>query len=79
VRHQLALVHRLRERREIAGHRRAHLFALLRALWTQLCLVHGATADATATDGGPVARVRALCAEAADQLDAYRSVTTAGV
>ena len=74
VRHQLELVRRMRGGREVACHRRARLFDLMRGLWTQLCLVHDAAAGAPVTAGEPGARVRALCAEIAEELETRRAV-----
>jgi hypothetical protein len=78
--HQLALVRRMHGRQELAVQRRAHLLDLLRALWTQLAAV------AEAADGGGATeeltrRLRALCAEIAEQGDpppAPLPVTTKG-
>jgi hypothetical protein len=73
VRHQLELVHRMCARREDVLHRRTHLFDLVRGLWAQLCMLQDPTAGASKAEENPVARVRALCAEAADLLAAYPS------
>jgi protein kinase-like protein len=73
VRHQLHVVRRMRGRLELLSEHRARLLDLMRGLWTQLSLVRDAVGLATTQ---PLcARVRALCAEIADQLEA----TPAGV
>ncbi|HVE77425.1 MAG TPA: serine/threonine-protein kinase [Gemmatimonadaceae bacterium] len=80
VRHQLELVRRMRGRQEIVSRRRAHLLDFLRGLWTQLCRVHDAAAGSPAAAGEPSGRVRALCAEIAEELQGRRSAapTAAG-
>jgi serine/threonine-protein kinase len=65
VRHQLDVVRRMRDRHALVARRRAHLFDLIRGLWTQLSLMRadpGSPADACG-------RVRALCAEIAEQVE----------
>jgi serine/threonine protein kinase len=68
VRHQLAVVRRMRGRHELVSEHRGRLFDLLRGLWTQLSLVRDAAAGSASTQQ-LAARVRALCAEIADHLE----------
>jgi Protein kinase domain len=68
VRHQLEVVRRMRARHELVSEHRARLFDLMRGLWTQLSLARDAGGSATMSQ--LCVRVRALCAEIADQLEA---------
>ncbi len=67
VRHQLEVVRRMRGRYELVSAQRARLFDLMRGLWSQLSLVRDAGGSAMTPH--LCARVRALCAEIADQLE----------
>ena len=78
LRRQLELVQRMRARRESVLHARIRLLDLLRALWTQLCLVHGTAATVAAIGPEVAARLRALCTETADLLGADGSAGGAG-
>ena len=72
VEHQLDVVRRLHQRHELVAQRRAHLFHLLRGLWSQLCLWR------TAIDTDPAGELRlrdqlvALCAEIGHEVQASR-------
>jgi serine/threonine protein kinase len=74
VRHQLDIVRRVRGRRETMAQQRAHLFDLLRGLWTHV----RAACDTPVDDPRQVAdasnRVRTLCAEIAADLDGVDGV-----
>jgi hypothetical protein len=63
VQRQLDVLRRMRARYELAVQRRAHLFDLLRGLWTQLCLLREVGPDGVAAAAGLGDRLRALCAE----------------
>ncbi|HEY8174678.1 MAG TPA: serine/threonine-protein kinase [Gemmatimonadaceae bacterium] len=69
VRHQLEVVRRMRARHEALSQQRAHLFDLLRGLWTQLRAACDAPAGAAGTPDPTIERVRALCAEIAAELE----------
>jgi hypothetical protein len=64
VRHQLEVVRRMHARHELVAEHRARLFDLMRGLWTQLSVLRDAAGSATMPQ--MCARVRVLCAEAAD-------------
>jgi tRNA A-37 threonylcarbamoyl transferase component Bud32 len=71
VRHQLEVVRRMHGRHELVSEQRGRLFDLMRGLWTQLSLIRDAGAG-SATTPQSCRRVRALCAEIADQLEGAR-------
>jgi serine/threonine-protein kinase len=64
VRHQLEVVRRMHTRHELVAEHRARLFDLMRGLWTQLSVLRDAAGSSTMPQ--ICARVRVLCAEAAD-------------
>ena len=70
VLHQLELVRRMNARAGVLSHRRAHLFHLLRGLWAQLCLTRNTAEAGTQSGGHATGKLRALCAEIADEIDA---------
>jgi len=59
VEHQLDLVRRMQNRRELVMRERASLVDLLRNLWTLVC----ATGESHDRDSGASERLRALCME----------------
>ena len=69
VRHQLEVVRRMRARYEALSQQRAHLFNLLRGLWTQLRAACDAPARVGGTPDPTMERVRALCTEIAAELE----------
>jgi hypothetical protein len=69
VRHQLEVVRRMRGRHEMVWQQRAHLFDMLRGLWTQLCAACDAVSVSTEARNQGLERARALCAEIAAELD----------
>jgi serine/threonine-protein kinase len=69
VRHQFDVIRRMRARHEALSQQRAHLFDLLRGLWTQLRSVCDTPAGAPGTPDSATERVRALCAEIAAELE----------
>jgi hypothetical protein len=61
VQHQLELVQRMRARGELASHRRARIFGLLRGLWAQLGRVRDVSGDGLREPA--VEQIRVLCTE----------------
>jgi serine/threonine-protein kinase len=61
VRRELDVVRELRVACEIVSQRRAHLFAMMRGLWTQLCLVREHAAESSSPAHPMILRLVALC------------------
>lgn len=79
VRHQLDVVRRMRGRYESLSQQRAHLFDMLRGLWTQLCVACDPPAGARDVNDASAERLRALCAEIADELQTGLSASASPV
>ena len=77
VRRQLDVLHRMRRRHETLSHRRTRLLDLARGIWTQLYALHDTTSGAPERRDETVARLRALCAEAAAVVEASRPAAAA--
>ena len=74
--HQLELVRRMHARGEALTHRRAHLFHLMRGLWSQLCSVRSMEPTDQGAPGLAMDRLRALCTEIAAEIQT--SVSSGG-
>ena len=71
VRRELGVVRELRVACEIVSTRRAHLFAMMRGLWTQLCLVRDHAAETSSPAHPMILRLAALCDEVKRDLDGH--------
>ena len=69
IRRELEVVRELRVACEIVSQRRAHLFAMMRGLWTQLCMVRDQAAETSSPAHPAIVRLVALCDEVGRDLD----------
>jgi serine/threonine-protein kinase len=72
VRRELDVVRNLRVAYEIVSQRRAHLSAMMRGLWTQVCMVRDQAAATSSSAHPAIARLVALCDEVKRDLDDQR-------
>ena len=72
VRRELDVVRELRVACEIVSQRRAHLFGMLRGLWTQVCMVRDQATETSSPAHPAIVRLTALCDEVTRDLDAQR-------
>ena len=72
VRRELDVVRELRVACEIVSQRRAHLFGMLRGLWTQLCMVRDQAAETSSPAHPAIMRLAELCDEVKHELDDQR-------
>jgi hypothetical protein len=72
VRRELDVVRELRVACEIVSKRRAHLYAMLRGLWTQVCLVRDQAAESSSPAHPAILRLAELCDEVKHELDVQR-------
>ena len=72
VRRELDVVRELRVACEIVSKRRAHLFAMLRGLWTQVCMVRDQAAETSSPAHPAILRLAELCDEVKHELDVQR-------
>jgi serine/threonine protein kinase len=72
VRRELDVVRELRVACEIVSQRRAHLYAMLRGLWTQVCMVRDQAAATSSPAHPAILRLAELCDEVKHELDAQR-------
>jgi serine/threonine-protein kinase len=73
IQRQLEVMRRMHGRGEALSHRRTHLLHLTRGLWAQLCLVRNAASAAPQAAAHDAERLRALCAEIVEEIEAPRS------
>ena len=69
VQHQLRLVHRMQARRELISQRRAHLFHLMRGLWTKLGVLQNTVDDQSGRAPAAMDEVLAACAEVEAEIE----------
>jgi hypothetical protein len=72
VRRELGVVRELRVAAEIVSQRRAHLYGLLRGLWTQVCTVRDQAAESSSPAHPAIVRLIELCDQVTLDLDAQR-------
>jgi serine/threonine protein kinase len=72
IRRELEVVRELRVACELVSQRRAHLFAMMRGLWTQICMVRDQAAETSSRAHPAIVRLVALCDEVGRDLDAQR-------
>jgi tRNA A-37 threonylcarbamoyl transferase component Bud32 len=72
VRRELDVVRDLRVACEIVSQRRAHLYAMMRGLWTQVCMVRDQASEASSPAHPAIVRLFELCAEVSRDLDDQR-------
>jgi serine/threonine-protein kinase len=70
VRRELDVVRDLRVAAEVVSSRRAHLYAMLRGIWTQVCVVRDQAAETASPAHPTILRLLELCSDAAAELDA---------
>ena len=69
MRRELDVVRELRVACEIVSKRRGHLFAMMRGLWAQLCLVRDNAAETSSPAHPMILRLAALCDEVKRDLE----------
>jgi hypothetical protein len=72
VRRELDVVRELRVACEIVSQRRAHLYAMMRGLWTQVCMVRDQAAETSSPAHPAIVRLFELCDEVNRDLDLQR-------
>jgi len=72
VRRELSVVRELRVASEIVSQRRAHLYGLMRGLWTQICTVQDQAADSSSPAHPAIARLTELCEQVTRELNGQR-------
>ena len=72
VRRELDVVRDLRVASEIVSQRRAHLYAMLRGLWTQVNTVRDQAAETSSSAHPAIVRLIEMCADIHRDLDAQR-------
>jgi serine/threonine-protein kinase len=72
VRRELDVVRELRVACEVVSQRRAHLFAMMRGLWTQVCMVRDQAAETSSPAHPAIVRLFELCDEVSRDLDVQR-------
>jgi tRNA A-37 threonylcarbamoyl transferase component Bud32 len=72
VRRELDVVRELRVACEIVAQRRAHLYGMMRGLWTQLTMVRDQAADTSSPAHPAIMRLAELCDEVKHELNAQR-------
>jgi hypothetical protein len=72
VRRELDVVRELRVACEIVSQRRAHLYAMMRGLWTQVCMVRDQAAETSSPAHPAIVRLVALCDEVSRDLEGQR-------
>ena len=72
VRRELDVVRELRVACEIVSQRRAHLYAMMRGLWTQVCMVRDQAAGTSSPAHPAIVRLFELCEEVGRDLDLQR-------
>jgi serine/threonine protein kinase len=72
VRRELDVVRELRVACEVVSQRRAHLFAMMRGLWTQVCMVRDQAAETSSPAHPAIVRLFELCDEVSRDLDLQR-------